>query len=101
MNCPRCGASTTQAPGGGWYCGNCGWQTGYVPPIPEPVLWLEAQPINAFEGENKLLRRELFDSEGVFRGGSVHGLYTIKDDHKNGCYVCSYAAGRLKLVIVG
>lgn len=31
MSCPRCGASTSQTPSGGWSCGNCGWSTGFIP----------------------------------------------------------------------
>jgi ribosomal protein L37AE/L43A len=31
MNCPNCGAATSQGPNGDWSCGNCGWQTGCTP----------------------------------------------------------------------
>lgn len=30
MNCPNCGASTSQQ-GGQWVCMNCYWSSGYVP----------------------------------------------------------------------
>lgn len=31
MNCPRCGASTSQGSGGGWVCFTCGWTSGVAP----------------------------------------------------------------------
>jgi hypothetical protein len=30
MNCPTCGAGTSQQPNGSWRCNNCGWASGYA-----------------------------------------------------------------------
>lgn len=39
MNCPKCGASTSQGSGGGWVCFTCGWTSGVAAhPATLPVL---------------------------------------------------------------